>query len=242
MSHKGGSSARIRKVVARGFCSLIFVLAVGFTGRAAAEPVSVSSGVISLSSEGGLFYTFTGPGFHATKDFAPFHWDETALDIGCFNEGGCGNQEVASFTTGTFENAPLGSGDAIVGGTSYSNIDFRGSWQLTSPGAPLPDGPDPFAQLTAPFSFQGTLIGSREGLDLFEASLIGSGEVRAFIARIGPGGWQLDEAAAIQYLFTDAEPLPEPDTLLLIGSGLAGLGARRRFRPLRWLPARGFRP
>ncbi len=132
MSHKGGAPARFRfrKSAARGLCALGFVLAVGFTNRAAAEPVSVSSGVISLGSEGGLAYTFMGPGFQATKDSALFHWDETALDIGCFNEGGCGNQEVAGFTTGTFENAPLGSGSATVGGTSV--LEHRFSRKLAA--------------------------------------------------------------------------------------------------------------
>jgi hypothetical protein len=134
LSHKWGTSARIRKSAARGFC--VVVLAVGFSHRAAAEPVSVSSGIISLSPEGGLFYTFTAPGFQATKDVALFHWNDAGLDTGCFNEGGCGNQEVASFTTGTFENAPLGRGTAMAGGTAYSDIDFRGRWLLTSPVRP----------------------------------------------------------------------------------------------------------
>ena len=193
------------------------------------------AGSISLDSEGGLFYSLAGPGFVAQRDFAPFGWADTGLDIGCFTEGGCGNGELASFTTSTFENVALGHGDATVGDNSYVDVAFRGTWSLTSPGARLPDTPDQFALLTAPFSFTGTLIGSIGGRDLFETALTGNGMARVFVARTGPGGWQIEEANAIQYLFADSgpAPVPEPGTLLLGALGLCrprGLPGRRAWR------------
>jgi hypothetical protein len=210
------------------------VLTLGWASPGAAEPVHLFAGSINLDSEGGLFYSLAGPGFVAQRDFAPFGWADTGLDIGCFTEGGCGNGELASFTTSTFENVALGRGDAMVGDNSYVDVAFRGTWSLTSPGARLPDTPDQFALLTAPFSFTGTLIGSIGGRDLFESALTGNGMARVFVARTGPGGWQIDEANAIQYLFADSgpAPVPEPGTLLLGALGLCGLAACRRKRSL----------
>ncbi len=198
---------------------------------AAAEPIQILSGAISLDSEGILNWHLEGSRFAAARNIDPdFFWDATGLDIGCFNEGGCANGERMAFTTATFDNTSLGHGDALVNGVAYDDIDFRGSWSLSSPGAALPDGPELFAVLVAPFSFSGTLRGARGGQEIFSVDLIGSGRAQVSIARTGPGGWAIDEAASLHYLFATPTLVPEPASMLLVGTGCAAIAAARRRR------------
>ena len=207
-------------------------LVTSWATTAAADPVRLHAGAISLDSEGGLYWGIQGKGFEAAKDFTNLPWADTGLDIGCFEEGGCANDELFSFSTSTFENVPLGQGRAVVDGMSFDRVEFSGSWSFISPGARLPTSDDLYGVISAPFSFTGTLSGAWDGRNLFNVSLVGSGLAHALIARTGPGGWQIDEAGVVQYVFTEpVNPLPEPTSILLVGTGVAGLvGARRNAR------------
>ena len=222
------AQATARSRIARAAWTL--VLAASWATSAAAEPVRLTAGAISLDSEGGLYWGFHGKGFEAAKDFTAFLWASTGLDTGCFQEGGCANDELFSFSTATFENVPLGQGRALVDGTAFNRVEFSGSWSFISPGARLPTSDDLYGVISAPFSFTGTLSGAWDGRNLFNVSLVGSGLAHVLIARTGPGGWAIDEAAVVQYVFTEpANPLPEPTSMFLVGTGIAGLvGARRK--------------
>jgi hypothetical protein len=212
----------------------MLVLAANWATPAAADPVRLRAGAITLDSEGGLYWGIQGKGLEAAKDFTQLDWASTGLDIGCFEEGGCANDELFSFTTSTFDNAPLGHGTAVVNGAAFNRVEFSGSWSFVSPGVRLPTSDDLYGVLSAPFSFTGTLTGTSDGRNLFNLSLVGSGLAHVLIARTGPGGWAIDEAASVQYVFTDpVNPLPEPTSMLLVGTGVAGLVGARRKKPSR---------
>ena len=132
----------------------------------------------------------------------------------------------------------LGQGVATIDGVQHGSqtgppgqgfLFLTGTLTFDAPDLPIPAGGDLVVRLTAPFLFNGRVIGSNERpvtMPLFEVDLVGAG---AATMRLGlDSGLGLYRFEGLEYVFESSEPIPEPATLLLVGSGVAGLMARRK--------------
>ena len=204
----------------------LLLLAFALSPRpASGDPLRVTSGAFVLDIEGDLI-TFNGAGFslrttefliYSTKQFAPR----------CFF---CAEGELVdwSFRTTGGEQL-LGRGNAVLGGVTATNVDFMGSMRFTATPTPLSSGGALEFDLLAPFSFEGAIRGVRDGEELFARQFIGSGTMAAhYEINEGLGTFTSDDET-IPYEFAGA-PVPEPGTVLLLGSGLAAAVLRRRRR------------
>ena len=208
------------------------VLSVAVPGSVAADPVVIRSGSIVAT------HTF---GF--ANALVDIEGDTFSL-TGFFQEGGAftcfpclpGSNPIKMFWGGD-----MGFGSGTVNGVSYPKVAFGGHFEVGGIATLPSDGPTHFT-VAFPFSVQddfgpSSILGFEEGLHgglLFALDVTGSGTAEMSVSRILSGDPTMPihyftESLTFSFAAADA-PIPEPTSLLLLGTGLVGVIFRRARR------------
>jgi PEP-CTERM motif-containing protein len=223
--------------------SLTIVLLLLAASPAGAEPVPITSGFVNFTDEPGDF-SLVGPGFDLSGAWFPTTLSGTFWFDRCGHPqlpgpGGCVPGAVIDFGRTTYGLSPdVSEGSGVIGSVVHDRLFYSGEWTFDGPSVMSPVTLDePRLVREGAFTFEGNIAAfldaSRTGTPLFSTSLRGSGVAQAFF------GVETSNSAGdrlivhdLDYTFEAQEPVPEPSSMLLIGTGLA-LGVSRFRRRLR---------
>ena len=205
---------------------ILVVLVLTVASRASADSfVLRPPSALDLDHEGNGF-TFVADGFSARQRFELTPGVSFGGTFsGCDPCGVGQTYDPSLYTTNAF----MGKGPATLGDTTYEELAFYGDLNFAAVPEPFPNVQSDGFSYRTPFTFTGTLRAFLGDQLAFSVTLTGAGFTSRFWDNNRDGRFFAGENR-LTYFFSEpaAAATPEPASLLLIGSGLAGLVARKR--------------
>jgi hypothetical protein len=213
---------------------VVLSISAAVSDTARADPITVTSGVANITWDDPAGFVLQGDGLHLFSFFVSIPVFPPPLES-CGFSGGCAPGTSLNLSS------VMGGGQtqtAVVNSVTYATqsqpetwIDLRGRLVFEAGDVIAPLLPDDLAgsiSLLSPFTFNGRVAGFRPGetVPLFQIDLTGRG--RADLRLVPEGSvWRFND---LDYNFENPAVVPEPMSVLLVASGLAGLLGSQRGR------------
>ena len=208
---------------------LVLFFALSFLPREArADEVVINTGSFTMPSMSGGSFTFQGQGMTlngwingASTLCSPCTSGQT-LDASLYGAG-----------------LDIRAGSGIVNGVSYDHLYYDSQLRFTTASFTVPNDDAPTVTLTVPFTFEGVMQGCTESVMsapcpggwVFSSTMRGEGIATLQLSSsLDASGNRIYSVRNISYNFSSPTATPEPATLLLMGTGLAGVAAKLRRR------------
>ena len=218
----------------RGLQCVVFSLFAANAAAASADPISVTSGHLTVTGTDGVFELFGESGLAISgrtsalsgvfmprdQCSVPLCPPDTTVSLRAHWSGFDIRSGVLTFEGTTYPVTESGAFVALEFGGSFVTPPFAESAVVTAPFQLVPFSPSTGGSgFSLPFP------------DHLLRSLAGFGTATITLSPYPvaefPNRWLVD---SVRYEFAAAEPVPEPATLLLVGIGVAGVARRVRRR------------
>lgn len=196
--------------------------------EARADGLVITGGSLNMPTTSGGRFTFQGQGITLNG------WIDFAAPSCAPCQSGQG-VSASLYRTG----GDVRSGSGVIGGVAYDRLFYESQIRFTTPEIRVPEGSQSDVTLTVPFTFDGFMQACAESIEtgpcpagwVFSNSLRGEGLATLQLSVYkDESGNTLYSIRGVSYNFSPPVATPEPATLLLLGTGLAGVAARFRHK------------